>query len=309
MAGTFAYNLATVTHESLADVCTILDSFQTPFFSTAPKTRASDAVHSWTVDTLLGATTALSYDGSAFNADYAGTMTNPSRLTNAVITFVQGVEVGDQARAINPAGIRDYYDHQVMKAFKQLARNYEAWNFATGASASATAGSTVSPSAKGLASGFALIASAAAVCAVGLGDIVRMSEALFNAGAEPDSMWFAPAQKRQFVTAVSGTGVNSRNIAAADKSIIQNVDVYESPFNQLYAVITDRFIPTATAAATGYGYFIGDRSMAKIAFLRPPQHKPMGKGGDSTRGLVLMDCTLQLDHPSAWGRVTGCTNG
>jgi hypothetical protein len=155
--------------------------------------------------------------------------------------------------------------------------------------------------------GFALVYSGVAGTCLMTGDIVNLSESLFNAGAEPDSMWFAPAFKRQFVERVAGTNINSRNIAASDKALIQNVDVYESPFNQLYAVITDRFIPTATVSSSGAGYYIGDRAMAKVAFYRPPQHKPMGKTTDTTRGIVLMDCSLQLDHPSAWGMVTGVT--
>jgi hypothetical protein len=267
-------------------------------------------VHSWTLDTLVAAQTAQAADASAFNNAWP-TQTAPARLQNAVVTFSNNIEVGDQARAINPAGIRDFYDHQVMKSFKQIARDCESWLFSTGASASAEATSTVhAASAYGM-FGFPMVVSnGGASVGVTIADIVRLSEALFNAGAEPDSMWFAPANKRQFVqNAVSGTSINARNIAAADKQMIQNVDVYESPFNQLYAVITDRFIPTSTVSASAYGYFIGDRGMAKIAFLRPPQHKPMGKAGDSTRGIVLMDLTLQLDHPSAWGRVTGITNG
>jgi hypothetical protein len=48
--------------------------------------------------------------------------------------------------------------------------------------------------------------------------------------------------------------------------------------------------------------------MAKVAFFRPPQHKPLGKVSDTTRGIVLMDCSLMLDHPSAWGAVTGVIN-
>jgi hypothetical protein len=307
VAAQTSFSITTVAHESLADVCTILDSFQTPLFSSAPKIRATDVVHSWVIDTLVAAQTANAADASAFNNAWP-TQTAPARLQNAVVTFSNNIEVGDQARAINPAGIRDFYDHQVMKSFKQIARDCESWLFSTGASASAEATSVVHAASGYGMFGFPMVVSNAPG-GVTTADIIRISESLFNAGAEPDSMWFAPAQKRQFVVAVSGSSVNARNIAAADKSIVQNVDVYESPFNQLYAVITDRFIPTSTVSASAYGYFIGDRAMAKIAFLRPPQHKPMGKAGDSTRGIVLMDLTLQLDHPSAWGRVTGCTNG
>jgi hypothetical protein len=298
-----------VAHESLADVCTILDSFQTPFFSSAPKIRASDVVHSWTIDTLMGAATASPLETAAFAVT---ANTDPVRLTNVCQVFRNDIEVSDRARENNLAGIRDMYDHQVMKGFKQIARSYETWAFqkytVAGAvtSATATGDLTTAPTGSNF-RGFALVYSGAAGTCVTLTEIINLSESLFNAGAEPDSMWFAPAFKKGFVAVTSGTSVNTRNIAASDKALIQNVDVYESPFNQLYAVITDRFIPTATVSSSGTGYYIGDRAMAKVAFYRPPQHKPMGKVTDTTRGIVLMDCTLQLDHPSAWGMVTGVT--
>jgi hypothetical protein len=207
-----SFSITNVVHEDLADICTILDSFQTPLFSSSPKIRATDVVHSWTLDTLVAAQTAHAADASAFNNAWP-TQTAPQRLNNAVVTFSNNIEVGDQARAINPAGIRDFYDHQVMKSFKQIARDCEAWLFATGASASSEASSVVhAASAYGM-FGFPMVVSNAPG-GVTTAHIIAISEALFNAGAEPDSMWFAPANKRQFVAQVSGTEYCSRGQGA-----------------------------------------------------------------------------------------------
>jgi hypothetical protein len=129
---------------------------------------------------------------------------------------------------------------------------------------------------------------------------------MFLNGAEPDSLWFAPRSKYQFFLQTIGTNINARNIAAVDNRLSMNVDIFETPFGQLLAVITDRFIPL-TAVASG-AYYMGDRSMARLAVLRPPQHKPMGKSGDNTQGIVLMEATLQVDHPSSWGAMTGVIN-
>jgi hypothetical protein len=313
MAGSTIYDVGfwpatgAPTHEDLVDIVTILDSFQTPFFSSAPKNRARDVVHSWTVDTLAATATAGEGEMSAFAAD---TLTAPTRLFNMTQIFRRDVEVSDRERASNVAGIRDMYEHQIMKEFKVIARNCERRIFdshiASTGSASGANGANASLMA-GL-RGFSIITASSASGGVTTADIVTLSESLFNAGAEPDSIWFAPASKRQFVNATvsSGSG-NVRNIAATDQKLVANIDVFETPFNQLYAVITDRFIPISTNSASG-AYYIGDRSMAKISFFRPPQHKPMGKVGDGTRGLVLMECTLQLDHPSSWAAMTGVTN-
>ena len=302
----FWNNATGVHHEDLVDIVTILDSFQTPLFSSSPKIRAKDVVHSWTIDTLAATATAGVAEGIDFSGD---TLTSPTRLVNGTQVFSRHVLVSDRERDANPAGIRDMYEHQVMKEFKNIARNCEARLWAVNSTGSATgAEATTAPLMAGI-RGFSIITAVSASGGVTTADIVSLSEQLFNAGAEPDSIWFAPASKRQFVNATvsSGSG-NVRNIAATDQKLVANIDVFETPFNQLYAVITDRFIPISTSSASG-AYYIGDRSMAKIAFYRPPQHKPMGKGGDHTRGIILMECTLQLDHPSSWAAMTGVTNG
>ena len=294
---------ATIHHDDLVDLVTILDSFQTPLFSSAPKVRARDVVHSWLVDSLTATATAAIAEGLEFAADTLG---SPTRLMNVTQIFSKHVIVSDRERAANPAGIRDMYEYQIMKAFKEMARNAEARIWATAGSATG-AEASIGPRMAGF-RGFGISTAASASGGVVLADIITMSETLFNNGAEPDSMWFCPASKRQFYNVVSGNRVNTVNIAAVDHRLVANVDVFESPFGQLFAVITDRFIPIATASNVG-AYFIGDRSMAKIAFFRPPQHKPMGKSGDHTRGITLMELTLQLDHPSSWYATTGVTNG
>jgi len=278
-------------------------------FSSAPKIRAKDVVHSWTIDTLAATATAGVPEGVDFSGD---TLTGPSRLVNGTQIFRRDVLVSDRERDANPAGIRDMYEHQVMKEFKVCARNCESrlWASTLASTASASGAEALSnaPLMAGF-RGFGITTAASASGGVTTADIVTLSQTLFENGAEPDSIWFAPANKRQFVNATvsSGSG-NVRNIAATDQRLVANIDVFETPFNQLYAVITDRFIPISTNSASG-AYFIGDRAMAKVAFFRPPQHKPMGKGGDHTRGIVLMDATLQLDHPSSWAAITGVTNG
>jgi hypothetical protein len=302
----FFNNATGIHHEDLVDIVTILDSFQTPLFSSSPKLRARDVVHSWTVDTLAATTTAGVVEAVDFSGD---TLTSPQRLVNGTQIFSRHVAVSDRERDANPAGIRDMYEHQIMKEFKVIARNCESRLWAVNSTASATGAeaATNAPLMAGI-QGFGITTAASASGGVTTADIVTLSQSLFVNGAEPDSIWFAPQSKRQFVNATisSGSG-NVRNIAATDQKLVANVDVFETPFNQLYAVIVDRFIPISTSSAVG-AYYIGDRSMAKIAFYRPPQHKPMGKSGDHTRGIVLMECTLQLDHPSSWAAMLGVTN-
>jgi D-serine deaminase-like pyridoxal phosphate-dependent protein len=132
-----------VHHEDFTDVLTILDSFQTPAFSSFPKIRVRDMVHSWPVDTLAAPTTAGTPDGVDWNGDV---LTTPLRLFNGTQIFSRHVGVSDRERAANPAGIRDMYEHQIMKEFKVLARNAEYVLFKSTAVVSGAASSIVSGS-------------------------------------------------------------------------------------------------------------------------------------------------------------------
>ena len=64
-----SWNLATApVHEDLMDMVTIIDSFQTPMFSSMPKVRATDVVHSWAIDALDATSTAGTSEGVNFLA-------------------------------------------------------------------------------------------------------------------------------------------------------------------------------------------------------------------------------------------------
>src|SRR6185369_15787490 len=154
-------------HEDLMDMVTIIDSFQTPMFSSMPKIRATDVVHSWAIDALdataTGSTNAA--EGSAF---VPSSMTTPVRLWNYTQIFRVDVQVSDRERVVRPAGIRDFYEHQLMKGFLGT--------FGNGA----------------------IFTSASASGVVLTADLAALAEKMFTNGAEPDSLWFAPRSKYQF---------------------------------------------------------------------------------------------------------------
>lgn len=305
-------------HEDLSDVQIILGSTQCPAFATFRKGRAKDVVVSWTVDALPSTATAGSVEGKTFSGE---ALAAPTRLINTTQIFDFGVVVSDRERDANPAGpFRDQYDKQIMKAFKAITRNCESSIFriatasADTTNASASGDETTAPAMGGI-DNFNIVFSAASASGILTADVTRLSTSMFNSGVEPDSIWFAPAHKIQFfnqvISSAGGNGfVNVRNIAAMDNRFQANVEIMETPLGQVYAIVVDRFIPTATGsgvAATKAGYYIMDRSMAELCFYRQPQHKQMGKRGDYTEGLVLMELTVKLDHPSAFGKVTGVT--
>lgn len=101
MAGVTTYDVGfwplgtAATHEDLVDIVTILDSFQTPMFSSMPKIRATDVVHSWAVDTLAATSTAAVAENIDFSAD---SLTSPKRLVNGTQIFMRQIHVSDRER-------------------------------------------------------------------------------------------------------------------------------------------------------------------------------------------------------------------
>lgn len=295
--------------EDLLDLVTNIDPWDTPFFSSAPKGRSNSANHNWLCDALAATSTAGYVEGGDFNA---ADLTPRKRLQNITQIFRKDMVVSDTQRSENPAGVRDEYEYQVMLAMKEIARNIEATVFkisnssATGAVTGTQAGRTM----KGIrgfeGDGLTLFNASATISTA---QIVSAHQTMHINGADPDTLFLSPANKKTLIDVmVNGANVNVRNVAASEAVFIANIDVFESPFGRL-AMVSDRFIPTSTATSASAAWFLGERSKARLAFLRPIQHVPLAKTGDATKGMVRGELTLELLHPSSWGAGTGNING
>lgn len=289
--------------EDLLDIITNLDPWDTPFYSSAPKVEARHTTHEWLVDTLNATSTAGAAEGGDFLAD---TMTARTRLTNITQIFRKDIAVTDTQRTLNPAGIRDEYEYQIMKAMREIARNIETTCFRVTPASVAVSGDEVTARTMKPIRGFA-VTLLGTTGLIATANVLGLHETLYTQGGNPDTLYLSPGVKADFTNVcVSGTSKVSMNIALGEKKLINNIDVFESDFG-LLAVIPDRFVFQASATAQSGGAFLMERAKARIASLRPVRHVPIGKGGDSTRGMVLGELTLEILHPSAHGVITGIT--
>lgn len=292
--------------DDILDLLTMIDPWDTPFVSSAPKVQVSNVEHFWFVDALAATSTA----GAAEGDDFSGVnLTARTRLSNYTQIFRKDIFVSDTIRQVNPVGVRDEYEYQVMKAMREIARNIERRVFDASATAGASGASATVRVLKPF-RGYAL-ASASSTGLITTAAVNSLMETVYTNGGNPDALFVSPGVKADFSQAAGGAAViNTRNIAAADKKVVQNIDVWESDFG-LVAVIPDRFI--AQSSATGDGgntsqaWYVLERAKAQIGFLRPIRHVPIGKAGDSTRGIVVGEVTLQVLHPSAHGYNYGVT--
>ena len=138
-------------------------------------------------------------------------------------------------------------------------------------------------------------------------------------GGHPDTAIVFPAAYNVVGTYGKAEGTiysaATLNIEAAIKKIIRAVKFYDSQFGMI-EVINSRWCPRATnltgtafvRGATpqdatrnnGFVYFI-ERNKVRLAFGRTFRHVPLPPVGDSTRGMVLGDVTLELlGWKTAW---------
>jgi hypothetical protein len=150
-------------------------------------------------------------------------------------------------------------------------------------------------------------------------DFNNMLSTIYKAGGNPEQVYVSPAVKRQItafqVPGASATGPLARNIAAVDKKLVSSVDFYDSDFG-LIQIVLDRWVPeatntsTAASAATdvsGQCFFL-QRSMNRLAWLRPMQHSLVGKRGDSVAGVCVGEVTLEVLNEKANGRILSINN-
>lgn len=305
--------------EDLMPVVVNIAPWDTPLFSTAPKTTARDTNHSWLNDTLAATasgTDACRVEGAAFSATTATAAR--TRLTNITIIPRIDFEVSMSQRASNPAGVVDEYTYQAGKHMKELTRNIEVLTFQ--AAASATGSTAAVRMWKGLqdwlpTTGNAWHADATAIGGAGglTATACLLTEDIFNgalevlmeAGANIDSCYVRPRIKRRISKVFVGVSGTRQNLAALDRTLNNAIDIYISDFGRL-KIIPDRWLPAGGTGSTVTGnVFFIDTPMVRYAFLRPIKHVPLPPNGDSARGMVLGELTIEVGHPDAIGRIFG----
>jgi hypothetical protein len=303
--------------EDLLDIIVNIAPWDTPLFSSSPKSTARHTTHEWIEDDLAAATAWGA--GSAEGADFSGAaQLVRNRLTNITMIFRKDVHVSETQRAVNPVGIKDEYAYQMSIAMKEIGRAVESRSFTAKASTAAGAVGTASASASGASPArlmrvlddmiFTNTASAATPTKALLDSMI---EAAFIAGGVPDRLFMHPRLKTDVAGALNSSNtMNYRNIAAADARLVGNVDVYVSNFGALQ-IVPDRFIPTGGTATgtTSYGrIWLLEQPKIRYAFLRPIKHVPLPPAGDAVRGMVLGELTLEVFADKAHAKAICVTN-
>ena len=294
--------------EDLSDVIYSISPTDTPFISSAAKTRATAVLHEWQTDALAAASTSNAViEGDEATLD---AVTATTRLSNSSQIMDKTVVITGTQEAVDKAGRASEIAYQIAKKAKELKRDMEAT--ITGNQAEVTGDAST---ARKLGSLGAWVASNDVFGAGGasgsVGNTARtdgtqrvFTEAalktviknVWNAGGDPSMIMVGPFNKQK----LSGfTGNSTRFDAGADATLYTSVDVYASDFGQLQ-VVPNRFSRDRDA-------YVLDMNYWGIAFLRDFTMHELSKTGDSEKRQLLVEATLESRNEGASGLVADLT--
>ena len=295
--------------EDLSDVIYSISPTDTPFLSSAAKTKATAVLHEWQTDSLASAVTnnaVIEGDEATLDASTATT-----RLSNSTQIMDKTVVITGTQEAVDKAGRASELAYQIAKRAKELKRDMEAT--ITGNIAEVGGNSTTARKMGTLGSWVTTNDDLASDGASGAGagnaahtdgtqraftesQLKSVIKSVWNAGGDPSMIMVGPFNKQK----LSGfTGNSTRFDAGADATLYTSVDVYASDFGQLQ-VVPNRFSRDRDA-------YVLDMEYWGIAFLRDFSMHELSKTGDSEKRQLLVEATLESRNEAASGLVADLT--
>ena len=294
--------------EDLSDVIYNISPTDTPFLSSAAKTKSTAVLHEWQTDALAAASTSNAViEGDEATLD---AVTATTRLSNSCQIMDKTVVITGTQEAVDKAGRASEIAYQIAKKAKELKRDMEAQITTNNAEVTGSA-----TAAREMGSLGAWVATNDVMGTSGtsgsVGNTARTDgtqraftedllksviKSVWDEGGDPTMIMVGPFNKQK----LSGfTGNSTRFDAGADATLYTSVDVYASDFGQLQ-VVPNRFSRDRDA-------YVLDMNYWGIAFLRDFSMHELSKTGDSEKRQLLVEATLESRNEAASGLVADLT--
>jgi hypothetical protein len=281
--------------ESLLDIITNIDPMEDQLYVGLQKSTAEAPYHQWLRDTL--ATVAVNAQIEGADASFT-TLTNPTRTANWTQIIEMPFQVSGTDRAANTAGFKDRFAYEMQKAMKGWRRDAEY----------SIVRSTV---VTGTGSAARQMAGVKANIATNLttGSGVSLSETLLNnylqnawsAGGVVDSLYVGGTLKRRISQFVN---TNTRFIEANSESVNNVVNVYESDFGRV-TVDKHRYITQPGDVGNDLLGIQADKWAVAHLRGREPHYEDIAKTGDSTKGMIIGELTVEARAENSSFLTTG----
>lgn len=282
-----SYNNPAV-REDLSDIITNVAPTETQFSSGLGKTKATQVHHEFLTDTNLETTNTSANKKEIEGADFRDDdIQNPIRKGNYTQIISQAFKVSGTQQATTIAGMKNPYEYHQAKAMIAYKHKLE-WStlFGTKNAGSATV-------AREMGGAFDCITTNR-INANG----AELTEKLFNdylqrawekSSSPVDEVYVGIDLKRKISSFTAGA---TKNVESKDKRLINAVDVYESDMG-IVKIFAHRMIDSVVSAPNTHNMLMISSKTWKLAELRPPKTYEAAKTGDSDKGVIIGEVTLE----------------
>jgi len=284
--------------EDLTDTIADLFADEVPAFKIAKKIKASATLHEWTQDSLAAVSRTGIVEGASITyaqPDVRAKKKNYTviRLRNWDVTFTQ--------EAVASAGVESEFARELMKAMKEIARDFDSiilFTASTGAGATGTARKC-----RGLLNAVTgnIVSCGTARAQLSEDQVNLVMDKIWSDGGNPKVLFCNGFNKRVISKKFSAKTGFTFNIDASTRKAIANINSYEGSFGTLQ-IIPERQILVDAVAIVDPDYF-------KVAILRGIKSYKGAATASSYKGWVEGELTLNYGNQSAHGKITDTTTG
>lgn len=290
------YQASAGNREDLIDVITNIAHEETPLLSTFKRSKARSTKHDWMQDALEGGTAINKIVEGA--ATTYGTLVARTRVYNYTQIMERSYEVSETQEWVDVAGVSSEMSYQAAKAMKNLALDieYALVNGSSAAGASATAREM-----NGVLAFIATNVNSATASRALTNTIYNdaLQTTYGNSKVRVSDIYCGGFQKRT----ISGfTTPNTRYVDSGEKKFTTAIDVYDGDFGR--QKIHLHYIMGTSNADKLIGI---DPAYWKTAWGKPPKAEKMPKVGDSHRGRVSCEVTLEALHEKTGLKILNLT--
>jgi len=291
--------------EDISDIISNISPTTTPFQSSIKTENVHNVLFQWQEDALA----TVGVNAAVEGADAVNNTLVPTVMrSNYTQILTKTVQVSNTADTVSTYGRAKELAYQLSKKAAELKRELEYTLIGHQADAavgnSTTARNMGSVWGKG-ASGVQTIDASSTVdhtatpVALAENDVLTANQNLYQNGGEATIFMIKPADSLIVAGFTAAAGRYRTFDGASDKTVVNAVDLYVSPFGQQKVVI-NRFMKSSCALLYNPVYW-------KLATLRPWTRIPLAVTGDGHREQIVGEFSLKHTNYKASGCIIGLT--
>lgn len=286
--------------EDLSDQVADLFADDSPAFALARKVKASGTKHEWTADTLGSVVKTAVIEGASVSYTKPGVRT---RHFNYTMIRLRNWEVTHTQQSVDTAGVKDSVKRELMKAMKNIVRDYDAIllntaNSAVGTTATGRTSRGIQNAIKGAGVATAIGTGTGNSATVSLkeANVNSVMQKIWNNGGNPKVLFCGGYQKRVISQNFSAKTGFSWNIDQSTRKAINNINSYEGSFGTLEIVPDRQHLAKRVT--------IVDPEMFRLAVLRDIETFTGAKTSSSIKGWVEAEMCLEWGNKLGHGRIS-----